>query len=183
MLLTIKKLKNLITLENKVSPFDTLLTTIGGVGLLPGAPGTYGSIAAAIGLLFFPQTHRIEILLTLIIVLTAVSMPSIKRIEKQTFQDPSFIVIDEVIGLWITFLSPFIPLSILWISVGTVLFRFFDIIKPYPISLINKKKGAWYVIADDILAGIFACLTMQLIYMAYRIFPFIIIYFGCYNIN
>jgi phosphatidylglycerophosphatase A len=80
-------------------------------------------------------------------------------------EDPSYIVIDELVGMFITMAGH--EMNIMNIISGFILFRFFDIIKPYPIRRVEHFKGGYGIVADDVLAGIFA---NMLIYLGYMIF-------------
>ena len=77
-------------------------------------------------------------------------------------EDHGGIVWDEFMGFGITMLLA--PSGWLWIGVGFLLFRFFDILKPWPISWFDRQvKGGLGIMLDDIVAGIFACLTLQIL--------------------
>ncbi len=123
-------------------------------GYLPKAPGTWGTLASLIVLLI-PCDLRFISILSLIIVSFIVSLYSIKIIENESGYDPGFVVIDEAIGMWILLLFDFIVNDIYFLIASVILFRVFDIWKPYPIKLVNNKKGAFFVIFDDILASLF----------------------------
>lgn len=138
------------------------VVTVLGVGKLPKAPGTWGTFAA-IPLYFLPDSHRVDVLISFIVVFTLISIPIINRIEKAYGSDPSFIVIDEAIGMWIVLLSPLCYENYYWLFLGFLLFRIFDIIKPFPINKLNDKEGGFFVIADDILAAVFTLVLMHLL--------------------
>lgn len=142
-----------------------------GIGNLPYAPGTFGSIAALI-VLIIPEDYQSWTLVFLVLSNTILSLITIKQIEKIYGDDPPFVVIDEAIGMWLILLSPYIPHNFIWVTVGLVLFRYFDIKKPYPINLINEKKGAIYVILDDVLAAVLSIIIMYILYFGYQILPF-----------
>jgi len=74
--------------------------------------------------------------------------------------DPSFVVIDEVAGQLITFFL--IPLSWVYLFIGFLLFRAFDILKPFPARRAEELPGGWGIMVDDIVAGIYANLFLQL---------------------
>ena len=77
-------------------------------------------------------------------------------------EDPSKVVIDEMIGVWIPFLvSP--AMSVEYALLSLFLFRFFDILKPLGIRALDKKHGAFWVMADDILAGIYSLFIVLII--------------------
>jgi phosphatidylglycerophosphatase A len=149
-----------------------LIASVGGVGLLPKAPGTFGSIVA-MPILFVPFDIRIillPIVLVLAIVLFMAVVPELNNINKH---DASWIVLDEVIGMWVMYALFFMPLSAMWYVVGFALFRFYDIQKPFPINLINNQTTVFSIVADDIVAGIFAAITVYLFYHTSLLLPFL----------
>ncbi len=144
-----------------------ILTTVFGVGYLPKAPGTWGSLAGIglyclMRLLFsdIPQIYRDCLLISMIIVVTATGVRATKTLMPLWGHDPGKIVLDEVVGIWIVLL--FVPYTLINMILAFLLFRFFDIIKPLGIGIIDKK---WHsplsVFLDDILAGIYAWIVMQ----------------------
>ena len=163
------------------------LTTFG-VGYIPGAPGTYGS-AVAVG--FYLLISRFEAMVAwhgleiginwdqatafrwaLNAVLLAVFclvgiMASTRSVPLLGRNDPAEAVIDEVMGQFVTFL--FIPFGLGWpfILAGFLLFRLFDIWKPYPIRDLEVLPGGLGICADDIVAGVYAGLCLAVGYAAY----------------
>ena len=89
-------------------------------------------------------------------------------------EDPSRVVIDEIVGVWIP-LSLIIPFeeaghkadSLWWAVIALVLFRFYDMVKPLGIKRLDRMRGAFYVMADDILGGVYAAITMVIIKIAW----------------
>ena len=137
-----------------------LLSTWFGSGLLPKAPGTFGSLFALPLLLVF---HVLNVffegifLVAFILLAVWASEVSRKCIGRD---DPSEVVIDEAAGLLVTFF--FLPLSWVNILLGFVLFRVFDVFKPFPIRIIDRRlKGGWGIVLDDVLAGIYANLCIR----------------------
>lgn len=134
----------------------TWLATWFGSGLINPAPGTWGTLAAlpfGCALLWLDNT---PILLAAIAFVTALGLWSASVMEKQTgLHDDKRIVIDEVAGQWIALIPATLnPLSIL---LAFALFRLFDILKPWPISVADKRiKGSLGVMLDDIIAGAIA---------------------------
>lgn len=134
-----------------------------GSGLSPYAPGTAGTLVAV--LLYIPlsslsvmQYAAVLVIGTLIgIYLCQQTSNALKG------HDHPAIVWDEFLGYWLTmFLA---PAGWLWIVVGFVLFRLFDIWKPWPINLVDEKiKGGFGIMLDDLMAGIYALVVLQLIY-------------------
>lgn len=94
-------------------------------------------------------------------VITIIGIWSATVVEKDWGKDSNRVVIDEVAGMCIGLL--FIPVTVKWIVVGLVLFRFFDIVKPLYIRKAEALHAGWGVMADDILAGIYTNLVLQVI--------------------
>ena len=155
--------------------FSHLSSTFFGVGLLPMAPGTWGSFAALFlffGLIYVQISFLLYFLLFIFFSIASIiicEIASSDLVEK----DHKSIVIDEVAGAGLSFL--FIPLlgiynfstlewqkeSYLAALILIILFRFFDILKPNPISFIDKRfKSGFGIVLDDLVAGIFAGLTL-----------------------
>lgn len=170
------------------------LSTMYGVGLVGIAPGTFGSAAAALlayPILLMPQGYLWltggAVLLTL---MGAVHAQRFMR-DRNTTHDPKEIVIDELVGQWLTYsvwfgclaaISPNlaaaqnllaeVSASPLYLVLGFVLFRFFDILKPWPIRWVDKRiKGGLGVMLDDVVAAIPAGL---LLYLAHLYSPLIL---------
>ncbi|WP_432735951.1 phosphatidylglycerophosphatase A family protein [Maridesulfovibrio sp. FT414] len=142
----------------------TKIATLGPVGFLPKAPGTWGSAAALITapFLFFPLPIPVRVIvLGLLFYFGALACTAAeKEIGKK---DPSSVVIDEVLGQWIVFL-PF-PGIVAWQAiVGFALFRLFDILKPWPVRASEKwLKDGYGVMIDDLFAGVYAMICLWLI--------------------
>ncbi len=141
--------------------FELGLLTLGGSGLIPFAPGTWGSILAFIMVAFIYPPYFLWVLFGLIMVFMPLSVFVIKNhleTAKLPIKDPQYIVVDEAIGLWIALLASHGRWP--WMLSALILFRVLDIYKPGLIGTIDSLKGmtplmrAWLVMADDILAGI-----------------------------
>lgn len=134
-----------------------------GFGYAPFAPGTFGALFGVIVyylLYYFLPDSLNYILIPLIILFTALGTWSTKIVLKEWGHDPSRIVMDETIGVWITLL--FIPFNhwFIWLAFG--LFRLFDIWKPLGIRTIDDKMDtAFSVMLDDIVAGVYAAIVLQ----------------------
>ncbi len=136
-----------------------------GCGFSPFAPGTAGAILAC-GILWgferFNLLHSYSLLfLPFVLVITVLGVISTNYLEKDWGKDPKKVVIDEVIGMWIT--MAFIPFSWLNVFLGFILFRFFDIAKPLGIRKMEQFPKGIGVMADDILAGIYSNLVLHII--------------------
>ncbi len=125
-------------------------------GLAPFAPGTFGSIAAALAgyliLLYLP----ISTLFLLTILISIIAVKSINRYEKESgIHDDKSIVIDEVAGVWLAFVLSSATITQMILSL--IYFRIFDIWKPSIIGRIDKKvDGGLGVMGDDLVAGVIA---------------------------
>jgi phosphatidylglycerophosphatase A len=135
------------------------------IGFIPGAPGTYASFATTLTFyLIYLINRRIlpELHVSALCLATLMGVLAAARISRETGEeDPSFIVIDEVAGQLLTFL--FVPVHLWSLACGTILFRVFDIWKPYPLRNLEHLKNGVGVMADDIGAGIYANLVLQVI--------------------
>ena len=129
-----------------------------GVGLLPVAPGTFGTLVGIpVCLLCLPLSWSLRLLVVL--VLLALSIYVAGRAEKiYRKKDDQRIVIDEIIGFQVAMLP--MTITILHFCLAFVLFRAFDILKPFPLHRLQKLPGGWGVVLDDVGAGIYAGLIM-----------------------
>lgn len=149
----------------KASGLDALalaLATLGPVGRMPGAPGTWGSAAALLAAPWvftpLPLAARFGALAAVLAVGTWAASRAGRVLGKE---DPGCVVVDELLGQWTAF-APFhlagwtaaMPLELLALF---GLFRFFDILKPWPIRAIDSRvRGGLGVMLDDLVAGLFA---------------------------
>lgn len=129
-------------------------------GYLPKMPGTWGSIAAAIFWWFLPESNLLQtgVIFVGLIVGLLTSTKYVKR--KNMVSDPSEVVIDEWVGMWISLL--FIPHTYLYFIAGFLLFRLFDITKLLFISKLENLSSGIGIMADDVLAGIYSLTLLQL---------------------
>lgn len=144
--------------------FSKFIASGFGVGFLPKAPGTWGALLAlllSLPLLYVENFQRNFILGILIVVFTVAGVWSANRVEEVWGHDPKQVVVDEMVGFWITVL--FVPAVLKFYIIGFVLFRFFDILKPLGIRKAEQLKGGYGVMADDILAGIYSNIVLQCI--------------------
>ncbi|MBI5631932.1 MAG: phosphatidylglycerophosphatase A [Nitrospirae bacterium] len=135
------------------------IATLGPIGYIPFGPGTFGSLTAMTCLWFFPLTPYWHLLL--IAIGSIIGSIAATSAEKQLGQkDSGKIIIDEFIGFYVTFFL--IPHTTALLAAAFLLFRFFDIFKPLMIRNIEKAlKNGKGVMADDILAGIYANAILQ----------------------
>ncbi|MEA5001005.1 MAG: phosphatidylglycerophosphatase A [Endomicrobiaceae bacterium] len=138
-------------------------------GYFPVAPGTFGSLISLPVIFIVCYFFGTLGLLTIIILSFIVSIISVKEILLHTEHDPSFVVIDEFVGQSVTFLTVAELLKrnadYWWVYIiGFLLFRLFDVTKPFPVSYADKKiNNALGVVLDDILAGAYASVCLYVV--------------------
>lgn len=132
-----------------------------GSGLSPKAPGTAGTLAA-IPLVWLLSFCSWPVYLSVVFAGSLLGIYVCGKAAKDAgVHDHGAIVWDEVIGFAITML--FVPVNAVTLLVGFLLFRLFDIVKPWPISVLDRKvHGGLGIMLDDILAGVAACIVLQL---------------------
>ena len=155
-----------------IKTLNTLFVTMFGLGKVPKIPGTFGSLATVIVLYIFFHILNLSsnIILILLVVIFIYAFSAVTAyIKDNENKDPKEVIIDEFIG-------QSIPIYLYEISHGTVkqpseaiifygvcfiLFRYFDIMKPYPVSYFDKKqKNSFGVIMDDVCAGFYVVLSL-----------------------
>ena len=164
--------------------YTALALATWGVGYIPVAPGTFGSAVGAGIYLFIGEAYtrrfalgsaggwsvqalesfRLTFLLALVMILAGVGVWAATRTEKLLARkDPGVVVVDEVVGQLITFL--FVPFNMGWwaIIVGFITFRLFDIVKPYPARRFEMLESGLGIMADDVMAGVYAAILMSLL--------------------
>ena len=136
------------------------IATLGFIGYLPVAPGTFGTLAAFIFFIFLKPSSFIHIvLLFFILPVGIISSHHAERLLDS--KDSRHIVIDEFYGYLLSVL--FVPYSMSYAIAAFFLFRFFDILKPYPIKKIEAiVRGGAGVMADDIMAAIYTNVILQI---------------------
>lgn len=144
------------------NPFHFLALGFGS-GLAPKAPGTFGTLAA-LPLYWLMMDLSLSLFVAITVIITVVGFWICDKTAKDMqVHDHGAIVWDEVAGMLITMIAA--PVSLTSVAVGFVLFRFFDIVKPWPIKLLDRHvDGGFGIMIDDVLAGIFAAICLQLIH-------------------
>ncbi len=159
----------------ELTKFSHLLASFFGIGLLPIAPGTWGSLAGLLLFFFFIYLQLSFFLIVSIFFFFVIFSIIVCEIASKDLveKDHKAIVIDEVAGAWLSFLfipflgvynfstSEWLKESYLAACILFFIFRFFDILKPHPISYIDRKlKSGFGIVLDDLIAGLFAGLTL-----------------------
>jgi len=131
-----------------------------GSGLIPFMPGTFGSLAALPLLIPFLYLPPITLLIAAVLASAIGIYLCGKTADDMQVHDHGSIVWDEVAGILLTFL--WVPLSLWTVVAGFLLFRFFDIVKPWPIGPVDKYvSGGLGIMLDDIIAGLMACASLH----------------------
>lgn len=132
-------------------------------GYFPAAPGTVGSLIGVLVYLLIQNLSDVRYLSVVVLIFIAgvyVSNEAEKIYDKK---DSPHVVIDEVSGMLLTYLA--LPQGWGFLLAGFVSFRIFDILKPFPIRLIDRRLGGgWGIMLDDILAGIYANILIRILY-------------------
>jgi phosphatidylglycerophosphatase A len=161
--------------------FALFIATVCGLGYIPIAPGTFGSLVGVVlyratapliirsaediwvnlGVTSFGVIHVSLIAIAVCFLLAVAGVWASNRVEKfSPTKDPQYVVIDEVSGQFLTYLLALAPLNWKYLLVGFILFRVFDIWKPFPARQAERLPGGWGIMADDWVAGIYAALGL-----------------------
>ncbi|MBN2008673.1 phosphatidylglycerophosphatase A [candidate division KSB1 bacterium] len=139
-----------------------------GSGYSPFAPGTAGALLFMVIAGWWLPTIAIGYQIGFCVILFAISVYSsdvvekdlIKKVGEEKGHDAGMIVIDEMIGVALALVA--IPVSPYTLAAAFILFRVFDITKPFPINRLQNLRGGWGITMDDVLAGIFANILIQI---------------------
>jgi len=142
-----------------VSPLATLIATGLGSGYSPVAPGTAGSLVGL--LLYWPlqrlsESYQVGVVGVGFLVGVAAASHVARRIGEE---DPGLVVVDEVVGMWASLL--FLPLTVATAAAAFLLFRVMDVVKPWPARQFESLPSGWGIMADDLMAGIYANLLLR----------------------
>ena len=151
--------------SSKAPLWSTLTATFFGIGNIRPGPGTWASAATTLlwALLAhaLPQSVRAFVHVALAVVVTLIGIPAATRVARALAKkDPGFVVIDEVAGQMIALTGT--PLNWKYLLVGFILFRSFDIVKPFPLRRLEKLPEGTGIMMDDVGAGLYALVLLQL---------------------
>jgi phosphatidylglycerophosphatase A len=143
-----------------------MVATFFGIGRMRPGPGTWGSAAAlllwAAIAYALPASRRTPVVIVLALLVTLIGIPAATRVARASgTKDPQFVVIDEVAGQLIALIA--VPLAWKTFLAGFILFRAFDIVKPPPVRQLEKLPEGAGIVFDDIAAGVYALVGMQLL--------------------
>src|SRR6266852_9477289 len=144
----------------------TLVATFFGVGRLKPGPGTWGSLATAIvwalAISRIPAASRTWATIVAAAAVTIIGIPAATLVARSSgLKDPQFVVIDEVAGQLVALIA--VPLAWKTFLAGLILFRVFDIWKPFPIRRLERLPEGLGVVVDDLGAGLYALIIMHLL--------------------
>lgn len=150
-----------------MKPTDYLALTIAtcGVGYLPLAPGTFGSLVGVGLFLLLVRVSPLAIVVAILAVIFA-GIWAGSRIEQLSGRkDPGKVVVDEVAGQMIALLplTLFARWSIVAVIISFILFRFFDIVKPYPANRLQDLDGGMGIMFDDLVAGVYGAVVVSIV--------------------
>jgi phosphatidylglycerophosphatase A len=134
------------------------IATCLGIGYVPVAPGTFGSVAGLAVWWLVPHTLAAQVLAALVVFIVGAWSATLAE-KRLGGTDPGPVVVDEVVGILITMIG--IGGGWLAIAAGFVLFRVFDIIKPYPANRFESLHGGVGIMADDAMAGVYANIALR----------------------
>lgn len=137
-----------------------ILGSFFGAGFFPIAPGTFASLITVIILYIIPGIGTVHLIITALFSVFAGIWAS-NEMENHYGKDPSCAVIDETAGMIISVIL--VEKTILLWGIAFLMFRFFDILKPFPINKSQKLKSGLGIMADDVLAGIYTCFIVNLL--------------------
>jgi phosphatidylglycerophosphatase A len=159
-----------VTAEGDAGPrgplWARLIATFFGVGRIHPGPGSWGSAVTVILwatiAYFLPPSLRTPLVLALVVLITLLGIPASTQVARASaVKDPQFVVIDEVAGQLIALIA--VPLAWKTFLAGFILFRAFDIVKPPPVRQLERLPEGTGIVLDDVAAGIYALVVMQLL--------------------
>ncbi len=157
------KKKKIVNPNIKVDILSIIFSTGFFTGYIPFASGTFGSIFALI-FFFIPEFSNPIILFAFVVLFFIVGIFTSNIMIKRYGDDPSVVVIDEIVGMWITvFISGFIAFDYITLIIAFSMFRLFDIIKVYPAIYFDKMKNGFGIMMDDVIAGVYAGIVTAII--------------------
>jgi phosphatidylglycerophosphatase A len=149
----------------KINFLEKLLGSGLYTGFIPKASGTFGSFAALL-IFLIPGFENPSLMIFLISLFILIGVPIAVKFESVYGEDPAEYTLDEFIGMWITLL--FIPKKIWFILLAFLIWRVLDILKPFPAGKLESVKNGWGVILDDVMAGIYSFMIIQIIIYVYN---------------
>jgi phosphatidylglycerophosphatase A len=142
--------------------FDQIVGTVCGLGHIPVIPATWTSLAVA--LLLWALAHfagaGLGVQIALLVFFTLAGIPASSGLERRYGEDPKQATVDEAAGQTLALIG--LPLDPVTVLLGFVFFRIFDVLKPWPARRLESLHGGLGIVADDLAAGVYARVVMQL---------------------
>ena len=154
--------KNLTKQEGGKRPsfIVLLLGSFGFTGYVPFASGTVGSLLALAVYWVLPFTENGTILTLMALTMLFIGVPVAQRLEDYYGKDPSVVVLDEAVGMWLALI--FLP-KVWWIALAAFfIFRLFDITKPQPARYFDRRSGGAGIMLDDVIAGLYTNIVLHI---------------------
>ena len=136
------------------------VATLGGIGYIPIASGTWGTLVTIPVYVAIMQVESWWFYGAALVVITVVGIAAADVVEGLLGKDPGAVVIDEAAGFLLTMLL--IPFTVSHVAMGFFLFRFFDVVKVQPARALERQPGGFGIVADDLVCGAYANLVLQL---------------------
>jgi phosphatidylglycerophosphatase A len=136
-----------------------LLATAGGAGYSPWVPGTAGSLVGVVTFLGVALLPPLAQVAATVVLFGLGVVASTRTAEMLATKDPGVVVVDEVVGQWTSLL--FLPLNPWTVLAGFLLFRVMDVVKPWPARDFEALPGGLGIMADDVMAGVYANLLLR----------------------
>ena len=142
-----------------------MIATFFGIGHLQPGSGTWASLVTVAlwwaACLWLPPTWQMPVALLVSAAITLIGIPASSTVERESGrEDPGFVVIDEVAGQMIALIG--VPVDWKYLLAGFILFRSFDIVKPFPLRRLEKLGGGTGIMLDDVGAGLYALVLLQI---------------------
>jgi phosphatidylglycerophosphatase A len=152
--------------ETKINFFEKFIGSGFYTGYIPFASGTFGSIAALI-IYWIPGFENPIIMFIAIIVFAAYGIYVGNKFDKKYGKDPAECTVDEVVGQWIALL--FVPKTIILSTVVFFMWRFFDIVKPFPARKLEYLPGGLGIMIDDVVSAFYSLILIHLVLIIFKI--------------
>lgn len=149
----------------KINFFERMLGSGFFTGYMPIVPGTFGSLAALL-IYFIPGFEKPVIIIPAIIVFMVYGIYVGNKFDKVYGKDPRQCTIDEVVGMWISLL--FLPKRIIVSVIAFIVWRVFDIVKPFPARNLEKLEGGLGIMIDDVVAGFYSLIVLQVLLYIFK---------------
>lgn len=149
--------------QYRISLFSKLIATGFLSGYSPIAPGTAGSLIGILIYWFFLNSNLNLLIISILFFILGVFTST--EFERRNGHDPPVVVIDEIVGMWISLL--FIEKKLGTVLTAFLIFRFMDVVKPPPARTFDRLKGGFGIMMDDVIAGIYANVLTQIIWKVF----------------